>query len=98
VCNDIVFSPPEEEGQTKLEQISAQRQKKPSWIDLMLLPETAAPVRSRHERLSPRERERLIRDYVRARNAYFRAVAEQRRDLDELVAAGLVSVDAGSKS
>jgi len=45
--------------------------------------------------MSQREREKLIRDYIRARDDYRRAVAEARRDYDELVRRGLLPGDDG---
>jgi hypothetical protein len=43
--------------------------------------------------LSAREREKLIRDYLRARDDYRKAVADARRDYEELVRAGLMPGD-----
>jgi hypothetical protein len=43
--------------------------------------------------MSLREREKLISQYIRARDNYRRAVAEARRDYDELVERGLMPAD-----
>jgi hypothetical protein len=45
--------------------------------------------------MSQRERQKLIRDYIRARDDYRKAVAEARRDYDELVRRGLLPSDDG---
>ena len=41
------------------------------------------------------ERKRLIRDYIRARDAYRRAVEECERNYDDLVRRGLVTPKSG---
>jgi hypothetical protein len=46
--------------------------------------------------MSQREREKLIRDYIRARDNYRQAVADARRDYDELVMRGLLPDDDGN--
>ena len=48
---------------------------------------------SRDQYLSVREREKLIRDYIWARDSYRKAVADERRAYDELVRRGLISND-----
>jgi Spy/CpxP family protein refolding chaperone len=45
--------------------------------------------------MTPEERKKLIDDYIRARDAYRRAVEEGRRDYEELVKAGLIDADHG---
>ena len=45
--------------------------------------------------MSVRERQKLIKDYVRARDAYRRAVEEGQREHAELVEAGLIEADHG---
>ena len=45
--------------------------------------------------MSLREREKLISDYIRARDNYRRAVVDARRDYDELVNRGLMPADDG---
>jgi hypothetical protein len=42
-----------------------------------------------------REREKLIKDYIRARDNYRRAIAKERRAYEELVRQGLLPDDAG---
>jgi hypothetical protein len=48
--------------------------------------------------MTPRERKKLIDDYIRARDAYRRAVEEGRREYEELVKAGLITADAGKSA
>jgi hypothetical protein len=43
--------------------------------------------------MSAREREKLIRDYIWARDSYRKAVVEARRAYDELVRRGLIPAD-----
>jgi hypothetical protein len=43
--------------------------------------------------LSARDREKLIRDYIRARDDYRRSVIESRRAYEELVRRGLIPDD-----
>jgi hypothetical protein len=43
--------------------------------------------------LSARDREKLIRDYIRARDGYRKAVTESRRAYEELVKRGWISGD-----
>ena len=43
--------------------------------------------------MSARDREKLIRDYIRARDGYRKAVIESRRDYEELVRRGLIPDD-----
>ena len=54
-------------------------------------------VFSRHDRfgqyMSARDREKLIRDYIRARDGYRKAVIESRRAYEELVRRGLMPDD-----
>ena len=54
-------------------------------------------VFSRHGRfgqyMSARDRENLIRDYIRARDGYRKAVIESRRAYEELVRRGLMPDD-----
>ena len=54
-------------------------------------------VFSRHGRfgqyMSAREREKLIRDYIRARDGYRKAVTESRQPCEELVRWGLMPDD-----
>jgi hypothetical protein len=45
--------------------------------------------------MSHRERDKLIRDYIRARDDYKRAIAKERRAYDELVRQGLLPGDDG---
>jgi hypothetical protein len=45
--------------------------------------------------MSQREREKLITDYIRARDNYRQAVADARRAYDELVRQGLLPGDDG---
>jgi hypothetical protein len=45
--------------------------------------------------INQRQREKLIRDYIQARDNYMRAVAEARRDYAELVRRGLLPSDDG---
>ena len=45
--------------------------------------------------MSLRQREKLISNYIRARDNYRRAVAEARRDYEELVERGLMPADDG---
>jgi hypothetical protein len=47
------------------------------------------------QHLSRRERDKLIKDYIRARDDYRRAVAKERRAYDELVRQGLLPGDDG---
>jgi hypothetical protein len=51
--------------------------------------------RPRHncQYLSTREREKLIRDYIWARDSYRKAVVDARRAYDELVKRGLIAED-----
>ena len=49
--------------------------------------------RPNRQYLSAREREKLIRDYLRARDDYRKAVADARRDYEELVRRGLMPDD-----
>ena len=51
------------------------------------------PRTSRNQYLSVREREKLIRDYIWARDSYRKAVADERRAYDELVRRGLIPDD-----
>jgi len=51
------------------------------------------PRASRYQYLSAREREKLIRDYIWARDSYRKAVADERRAYEELVRRGLISDD-----
>jgi hypothetical protein len=46
-----------------------------------------------HQYLTPEQRRKLIRDYIRARDAYRRAIEEGRRDHQELVRLGLIPAD-----
>jgi hypothetical protein len=48
---------------------------------------------SRGQYMSARERDRLIRDYIRARDDYRKAVADARREYEELVRRGLIPGD-----
>jgi len=48
--------------------------------------------------ISERERQKLIRDYIRARDDYRRAVADAKRDYDELVRRGLMPAPDDGKS
>ena len=41
--------------------------------------------------MTPKARKRLINDYIRARDAYWRAVDECQRDYDDLVRRGLIT-------
>ena len=54
-------------------------------------------VFSRHGRfgqyMSGRDREKLIRDYIRARDEYRNAVVDARREYEELVRRGLIPDD-----
>jgi hypothetical protein len=43
--------------------------------------------------MGARERDRLIRDYIRARDDYRKAVADAKRDYEELVRRGLMPDD-----
>ena len=43
--------------------------------------------------LTPEQRTKLIRDYVRARDAYRRALEEARQDREELIRLGLIDAD-----
>ena len=43
--------------------------------------------------MSARDREKLIRDYIRARDIYRKAVIESRRAYEELVRRGLIADD-----
>jgi hypothetical protein len=43
--------------------------------------------------MSARDREKLIRDYIRARDSYRKAVIESRRAYEELVSRGLIADD-----
>jgi hypothetical protein len=45
-------------------------------IDRMMDPTTAVPVRANHQRLTPTQGDRLIRDFIRARDSYLRACRE----------------------
>jgi hypothetical protein len=45
--------------------------------------------------MSAREREKLIRDYIRARNDYLNAVADAKRNYEEFVRLGLLPGDHG---
>jgi hypothetical protein len=40
--------------------------------------------------MSARDREKLIRDYIRARDDYHKAVADARREYEEVVRRGLI--------
>lgn len=51
------------------------------------------PRASRYQYLSVRERERLIKDYIRARDDDRKAVTDAKRDYEELVRRGLVPDD-----
>jgi hypothetical protein len=48
---------------------------------------------SRCQYMSARDREKLIRDYIWARDSYQRSVVEARRAYDELVRRGLIPAD-----
>ena len=48
---------------------------------------------SRGQYLSARERKKLIRDYLWARDSYRKAIADERRAYDELVRRGLIPDD-----
>ena len=48
---------------------------------------------SRCQYMSAREREKLIRDYIWARDSYRKAVVESRRAYEELVRRGLIPGD-----
>jgi hypothetical protein len=48
---------------------------------------------SRNQYLSAREREKLIRDYIRARDDYRKAVADAKREYEELVRCGVIPVE-----
>jgi hypothetical protein len=43
--------------------------------------------------MSARDREKLIRDYIRARDEYRNAVVDARREYEELVRRGLIPDD-----
>jgi hypothetical protein len=43
--------------------------------------------------LTPEQRSKLIRDYIRARDAYRRALEEGPRDREELIRLGLIDAD-----
>jgi len=43
--------------------------------------------------MSTRDREKLIRDYIRARDGYRKAVVDARREYEELVRRGLMPDD-----
>ena len=45
--------------------------------------------------MSRREREKLVKDYIRARDDYKRAIAKERRAYEELVKQGLLPGDDG---
>jgi hypothetical protein len=45
--------------------------------------------------MSRREREKLVKDYIRARDDYRLAIAKERRAYDELVRQGLLPGDDG---
>jgi hypothetical protein len=45
--------------------------------------------------MSRREREKLVKDYIRARDDYRLAIAKERRAYDELVRRGLLPGDDG---
>ena len=45
--------------------------------------------------MSGREQEKLIKDYIRARDNYRRAIAKERRAYEELVSRGLLPGDDG---
>jgi Spy/CpxP family protein refolding chaperone len=47
--------------------------------------------------LTPEQRSKLIRDYVRARDAYRHALEEERRDREELIRLGLIDADENQK-
>jgi hypothetical protein len=47
--------------------------------------------------MSARDREKLIRDYMRAHDGYRKAVTESRREYDELVRRGLMPDDEKSE-
>ena len=47
--------------------------------------------------MSRREREKLIKDYIRARDNYRRAIAKERRAYEELVTRGLMPDDEKSE-
>jgi hypothetical protein len=51
------------------------------------------PRTSRYQYLSARQRERLIRDYIWARDSYRKAVVDARRAYEELVKRGLIPDD-----
>ena len=51
------------------------------------------PRTSRNQYLSVREREKLIRDYIWARDSYRRAIVDARRAYEELVRRGLIPDD-----
>ena len=51
------------------------------------------PRAAQFQYLSTREREKLIRDYIWARDSYRKAVVDARRAYDELVKRGLISED-----
>ena len=51
------------------------------------------PRASRFQYMSAREREKLIRDYIWARDSYRKAVVEARRAYEELVRRGLIPAD-----
>jgi Spy/CpxP family protein refolding chaperone len=43
--------------------------------------------------IGPEQRRKLIKDYIRARDAYRRAIEEERRDYQELIRLGLICAD-----
>ena len=47
--------------------------------------------------LTPAQRSKLIRDYIRARDSYRRALEEERRDREELIKLGLIDADENSE-
>jgi hypothetical protein len=47
--------------------------------------------------ITPEQRRKLIKDYIRARDAYRRGLEEARRDHEELVRLGLIPADSKSE-
>ena len=47
--------------------------------------------------LTPEQGSKLIRDYIRTRDAYRRTIEEERRDREELIRLGLIDADENSE-
>jgi Spy/CpxP family protein refolding chaperone len=56
-----------------------------------------SPGRRYRQYITPEQRQKMIKDYIRARAAYRRSLEEGRRDHQELVRLGLIRADSKSE-